>query len=42
MSDKKEGEKNEFLDESVENDEEYVEYLDDEYEEDNTPSEATN
>jgi hypothetical protein len=42
MSDKKKQKKNEFLDESVENDEEYVEYLDDEYEEDNTSSEATN
>jgi hypothetical protein len=38
---KKSKKNEEFLDESVENDVDDVEYLDDEFEEDNTSSEST-
>ena len=41
--DKTKKKKNEdFLDEVVENEDSYAEYLDDEFEEDNTESESTN
>lgn len=41
MLDKKKQKNDEFLDETVENNEESVEYLDDEFEEDNTAAEDT-
>ena len=42
MVDKKKQKNGEFLDDTVENDESDIEYLDDEFEEDNTVSESTN
>jgi hypothetical protein len=40
MNDKKKQKNDEFLDEVVENNKDNVEYLDDEFEEDNMPSET--